>query len=53
MEQTQCVCYLEFVCIIEANLHRRNHPGLKERTQDLIGYCVGDEVKMKRVPPEG
>lgn len=44
--------YLEFVCVVEADLHRRDHPGLEQRTQDTIGYCVGDEMEMKRVSPE-
>lgn len=44
--------YLEFVCVVEADLHRRDHPGLKQRTQDAIGHCVGDEMKVKRISPE-
>lgn len=52
-----CVCvfvasYLEFICIVEADLHRWDHPGLEQRTQDTIGYCVGDEMKVERIPPE-
>ena len=54
---TCCVCvfvasYLEFICIVEADLHRRDHPGLKQGAQDTIGYCVGDEMKVERISPE-
>ncbi len=53
-----CVCvfmacsYLEFICIVEADLHRWDHPGLKQRAEDSIGYRVCDEVKVKRISPE-
>lgn len=51
-----CVCvwecfHLEFICIIEANLHGRNHPGLEQGAQDLMGHCICDKVKVQRVPP--
>lgn len=51
--QTTAASYLEFVCVVEADLHRRNHPGLKQRAQDAVGYRVGDEMKVKRIPPGG
>lgn len=44
--------YLELICIIEADLHGRDHPGLEQRTQDTVGYCVGDEMKVERISPE-
>lgn len=44
--------YLEFICIIEADLHRRDHPGLKQGTQDTIGYSVSDEMEVKGVSPD-
>lgn len=52
----ECECvrpcvYLQLVGVVEADVHGRNHPGLKESAQDLIGHGVGDEVEVKRVPP--
>lgn len=44
--------YLEFICIVEADLHRWNHPGLEQRTQDSICYCVSDKMKVERISPE-
>lgn len=46
------LAYLEFVCIVEADLHRRDHPGLKQGPQDTMGHRVCDEVKVERIPPE-
>lgn len=43
--------YLELIGIVETDLNGRNHPGLEQRTQDAIGYCVGDEMKVERVSP--
>lgn len=44
--------YLELISIVETDLNGRDHPGLEQRTQDTVGYCVGDEMKMERISPE-
>ena len=42
--------YLQLVCVVEVDTHGRDHPGVEQRRQDLLGDGVGDEVKVERVP---
>lgn len=43
--------YLELICIVETDLNGWDHPGLEQGTQDTVGYCVGDEMKVERISP--